>query len=82
MALIIRQIGKKGLTNEFIENLRFAFKNAEHARISVLKSATRDKKQFKEWADKIISELGKNFTYKLIGYTIVLRKWRKARETT
>jgi RNA-binding protein YhbY len=76
MVLIKLQIGKKGLTEEFIENLREIFKKSEHARISILKSATRDKKEVKEWAEKIVNNLGKNFTFKTIGYTIVLRKWR------
>ena len=77
MALTTLQIGKKGLTQEFIENLRVAFNQSEHARVNILKSATRDKKQLKEWADKIVASLGQNFTYKTIGYTIVIRKWRK-----
>ena len=76
MALINLHIGKKKLTSEFIENLRLAFIKSEHARIGILKSGTRDKKEAKEWAEKITSSLGKNYTYKIIGWTIVMRKWR------
>ena len=47
MALIELQIGKKGLTQEFIENLALAFKTSENARISLLKSSTRDKNEVK-----------------------------------
>lgn len=80
MALIKMQLGKKGLTPGFIETLRTSFVNSDSARISLLKSSTRDREEVKKWAEKIVSDLGKNFTYKTIGYTIVIRKWRKARE--
>jgi len=77
--LIKLQLGKNGLTEGFITNVKTAFKEAESVRISVLRSSTRDKNQLEEWTSKIISELGPNFTSKIIGYTIVLRKWRRAR---
>jgi RNA-binding protein YhbY len=73
------QLGKKGLTQEFIENLKKAFLKNENIRISVLKSGTRDRAELKQMADKILGELGKNYTCTIIGYTLVLRKWRKAR---
>ena len=77
--LIKLQIGKKGLTQEFIEDVKKRFANAESIRIGLLKSATRNREDVKQWAEKIISQLGKNYTYKIIGFTIALRKWRKAR---
>lgn len=77
--LVRIQLGKNGLTTGFIENLKKLFINAEHIRVTMLKSSTRDKNEAKKWADEIISKLGKNYTYKLVGYTLVLRKWRKAR---
>ena len=82
MALVQLQIGKNKLTKEFIENLKILFKTKtnESARIYLLPSSTRDKVEMKRWAEEILASLGKNFTYKIIGYTIVLRKWRKARE--
>ncbi len=73
------QMGKLGLTSRFIENLRKIFLNAEHVRIGLLKSATRDKEEAKKMAERIVGELGKNYTFKIIGYTLALRKWRKAR---
>lgn len=81
-SMIKLQIGKNGLTSEFMNNLktRFADKGVESIRVSLLKSASRDKEEIRGWTDKMLSELGKNFTSKTIGYTIVLRKWRKARE--
>jgi len=73
------QIGKNGLTEEFLENLKRIFKEAESVRVSVLKHGTRDKNQLKEWSNKMLSLLGSNFTSNIVGYTIVLRKWRKPR---
>ena len=81
MVLIKLQIGKKGLTPEFIENLKilFAVKTNDSARIYLLPSSTRDKAEVKKWVEEILAKLGKNFTCKIIGYTLVLRKWRRAR---
>jgi len=77
MALVKLQLGKKGLTSEFIKNLKRVLNNTENVRISLLKTSTRDKEKVREWAKEIIKNLGKNFTYKIIGYTIILKKWRK-----
>ena len=74
------QIGKQGLTKGFIEDLKRAFENVENIRISVLSSASRDKTELKEMTDEIIDALGPRFTAKTIGYTIVVKKWRRARK--
>ncbi|MDP1729268.1 MAG: YhbY family RNA-binding protein [archaeon] len=78
--MIRLQIGKNGLTEEFIENLKIAFVKTENIRVSVLKHGTRDREQLKKWAEEIVFKLGKNFTSKVIGFTIVLRKWRKGKD--
>jgi len=80
--MIKMHLGKKGLTPEFIEDIKVRFKQAESVRIGLLKSSTRDREEIKQWADKIKSELGEKYTYKIIGFTIVVRKWRKARNKT
>jgi len=77
--MIQLQIGKNGLTKEFIENLKIFFKNTDNIRISVLQSATRNRDELKKMSADIVIELGKNYTAKTIGWTIVLRKWRKSR---
>jgi RNA-binding protein YhbY len=69
-------IGKNGLTSEFIENLKKMFVKAESIRVGLLKSSTRDREEVKKWAEEMVRALGKNYTYKIIGYTIALRKWR------
>ena len=80
MVLINLQIGKNGLTEEFLECLKSSFKKNDAVRISVLPSGTRDRKELMKMNDRILSFLGPSYTSKVIGYTIALRKWRKARE--
>ena len=81
MVLINLQIGKNGLTDEFLECLKTSFVKNDAVRISILPSGTRDRKELKIMNDKILAFLGPAYTSKVIGYTIALRKWRKARET-
>lgn len=71
------QIGKNGLTIEFIEQVKTLFKKDKIIKISILKSACRDKKQAKELADKLIQELGPKYDYKLVGYVLTILKFRK-----
>jgi RNA-binding protein YhbY len=71
------QIGKNGITNSFIESLKNLFKNHENVKISVLKGSTRDREEIKKHSEEILNELGKNYTSRIIGFTIVLKKWRK-----
>lgn len=77
--LAIFQMGKRGLTSEFIEALRKTFKNREMVRISLLKSCTRDRDEVKKTAENLCEQLkdvGK-IRSKIIGFTIILKKWRK-----
>lgn len=74
------QIGKNGVTENFIESLKNQFKKCSNVRISVLRSARENKSDVKKIADEILEKLGNNYTAKVIGFTIVLKKWRKARE--
>lgn len=79
--IIKLQLGKKGLTKEFLDSLKTQFKNVENIRISILKSCCRDREELKEIEEKIIRELGEKYTCKSLGYTLILKKWRKARIT-
>ena len=74
MAGMMIQIGKNGLTDGIMQNLRNSFKTHKQIKISVLKSAGHDKNNVKEIADKIVSELGNLYAYRIIGFTINLRK--------
>ncbi|MEX0932498.1 MAG: YhbY family RNA-binding protein [Candidatus Pacearchaeota archaeon] len=71
------QIGKNGITDTLIKSLKDGFKNHDSMRVSVLKSFTRDRVKFKESSEEILDKLGKNYTCKKIGFTIVIKKWRK-----
>ena len=70
------QLGKQGITENFINSLKNQFKNSQVIKVYVLKSATRDREQIKQFRDKLLENLGKNFTGRIIGFTIILRKWR------
>ena len=76
------QLGKKGLTSEFIKDIEQRLNKHRNAslKISVLKSARENKADVKKYAEEIIEKLGKNYTAKTIGFAIFLKKWRKARE--
>ncbi len=76
---IIRQIqlGKNGLTESFIGNLKHHFDICKNVKISVLKSCCRDKEEIKKINDKILEKLGNNYTSRIMGYTIIVKKWRR-----
>ena len=71
------QLGKNGITENFIETLKNNFKGHNNVRISVLKSAGHERSKIKEMGTQIIGKLGENYTVKIIGFTIIVRKWRK-----
>jgi RNA-binding protein YhbY len=72
------QMGKNGLSEAFIEQLKSIFKNEEVIKVSILKSACRDKKDAEVIAENLVDALGKNYIYKLVGYVLTVRKFRKA----
>jgi len=72
------QLGKQEISENFIESLKNHFKKCQNVKISVLKSAGHDKSKVKEYSKQILEKLGKNYTARVIGFTIVLKKWRKA----
>ena len=47
------QLGKQGITENFIITLGNHFKNHRQVRISVLKNARKDKSQVKEFSEQI-----------------------------
>ena len=68
------QIGKSGITEGTIESLKLAFKTHKQVRISLLKSTGHTKEKTKEIAEQIKSKLPFKTDYKIIGFTIILRK--------
>lgn len=74
------QIGKNGLTDNFIEVLKTAFKTRNRITIVVLKNAGHEKENVKEIADKIVDSLGENYNYRIVGFTIFLKKFKKSKK--
>ena len=78
------QLGKKGITDEFIKDIEtrlHKYKNI-NIKISVLKSAREHgKEDVKKYANELIERLGNKYTIKILGFSIFLRKWRKARDS-
>lgn len=77
------QLGKKGITNEFVKDIEtrlHKYRNV-NIKINVLKSARENgKEDVKKYANELIERLGNKYTIKFLGFSIFLRKWRKARD--
>ena len=73
------QLGKKGLTNEFLDDLKKRFEKpiVKNIKIKVLKSARESKADVKNYAEEIVKFLGNKFTYRTIGFSIFVLKMRK-----
>ena len=67
-------IGKNGITSGIIKSLELAFKNRKKIRISILKSGSRDKEKIKEMASELTDKLEGNYKYRVIGFTIIIKK--------
>jgi len=85
MTMVNFQIGKNGITPNFISNLEKTFKKSGLVKVSVLKSASHEREEIKNIANDLCSELkkleGKEFTAKVLGFTIYIKKWRKLKQT-
>ncbi len=75
--IIQLQIGKNGLTQNFIDQVKRLFEKEERLKVSILKSACRDKKEAAEIAEKLADALGNNYAYRLIGYVITINRFRR-----
>jgi len=71
------QLGKNGITGNFIETLKDHFKNHLNVKISVLKSAGHNKAEIKKYSEEILEKLGRNYTARTLGFTIFLKKWKR-----
>lgn len=71
------QIGKNGLTEGLVTRLKNDFKTHELVKIHVLKSAGHDKEKVAEMSEELLDKLGKKFTCRIIGFILIIRKWRK-----
>ncbi len=71
------QLGKAGLSEAFIEQVKNIFKDDKLVKISILKSACRDKADAKNIGEKLVEELGLKYGFKLVGYVLTVIKFRK-----
>ena len=76
------QLGKKGLTEEFLKDISKRFENSHirNIKITVLKSARESRDDIKKYAEEIKNHLGDKFTYRILGFSIFLKKWRRVPE--
>jgi len=81
MPQIQMQLGKNGLTNKILEEIkkRFEKRENENMKIHVLKAAREKREDVKKYADEIREFLGDKFTHRVVGFSIFIKKWRKAR---
>ncbi len=72
------QIGKNGLTPGVLQSLLVAFKTHKQIRIYTLKASGRNRENIENMAKDLINQLSSSssftFDYKIIGFTIILRK--------
>lgn len=70
------QIGKNGITEGVLQSLVQDLKYHKQIRISVLKTATRNKEELKQIAQNLQDKLPFKLKVRIIGYTIILVKLR------
>ena len=71
------QMGKNGLTDAFIDQVKSIFEGETLIKVSILKSACRNKADAKKIGDDLVDALGKKYDYKLVGYVLTVVKYRK-----
>ncbi len=75
------QLGKMGITDNFIDSLKNLFKKHQNVKVNVLKSARgtgkEGKAEVKKYSEEILEKLGKKYTSRNIGFVISIKKWRK-----
>jgi RNA-binding protein YhbY len=72
------QLGKHGITKNFIITLKHHFNKYNNIKVHVLKSAGHNKEDIKKYSEEILDSLGKNYNAKIIGFSIFIKRWRKA----
>ena len=68
------QIGKNGITDGVIKSLNQDLKTHNQIRVSILKSAERNREKILLIAEEIIKKVDYHCNYRIIGFTILIRK--------
>ncbi len=71
------QIGKNGVTDNFVKTLHDHFRKHSSVKVSVLKSAGHERAKITEYSKEILEKLGRKYTARVLGFTIFLKKWRR-----
>jgi RNA-binding protein YhbY len=76
------QLGKKGLTPEFLEDLKKRFEKigVKNIKIKVLPSARENRDDVKKYSEEIVKYLGNKFNSRIIGFSIFVKKFRKVQK--
>lgn len=68
------QIGKAGVSHAVIEKLNMLLKHHKHIRISALPASGRNRDSIHEMARSLLKGLAVPCEYRVIGFTIALRR--------
>jgi len=71
------QLGKAGLTDAFVEQVRSVFEKEKVLKISILRSCCRNKGEADEIGRRLVGLLGSKYGYKLVGYVLTVVKYRR-----
>lgn len=77
------QLGKSKIDQNFIDTIKTSFKNQGTIKIKVLESQTRDKEEIKKIAESLAKDIeteNRRYKWRIIGFTIVLNKFRKHKQ--
>ena len=72
------QLGKAGLSDAFVGQVKLIFEDARVLKISILRSCCRDREEAREIGEELVSLLGPKFGFKLVGYVLTVVKYRKS----
>jgi RNA-binding protein YhbY len=70
-------VGKNGVSETLVETIKAHFKKHRNVKVVFLKNFSRDRKVIKRESEKLLDALGKNYTYRILGFTLFIKKWRK-----
>lgn len=71
------QLGKAGLSDAFVEQVKSIFENERIVKISILKSACRNRDDAVKIGESLIDRLGPKYSFKLIGYVLTVMRFRR-----
>jgi RNA-binding protein YhbY len=70
------QLGKNGITDNFISTLKAHFNKCSVVKVVVLRSAREERADTKRYAEEILKKMGEKFITRVVGFTIAIKKVR------